>query len=288
MLEHWKVATALAAALAAAAFAAGAAAAGGGVGPGVLVGWDGLLAPDGKTRLVALMSDGTTTLARIRVHGGRVVRWGGVQGDVGIPLVAYDGSSGALSADGRRLVLASFTSPPEAGAQTEFAVVDARTFRVRDRIMLDGAFSFDAISPDGRYLFVTEYLPSEAPPGPYRIRVADLRTARLLPGAIVDRDEPGAMQGEPVTRLAGPGGRWAYTLYASRGGHHFLHALDTVRRVAVCVDLPWHRVAAKLVHRVRMRQASATQLELYQPGRGRLAAVDTRSFGVVASAEPAA
>jgi hypothetical protein len=32
--------------------------------------------------------------------------------------------------------------------------------------------------------------------------------------------------------------RWAYTLYGRASGGPFVHALDTVRRRAVCVDLP--------------------------------------------------
>jgi hypothetical protein len=60
----------------------------------------------------------------------------------------------------------------------------------------------------------------------------------LLPGAIVDPAEPDErMQGSPVSRVAGADGRWAYTLYAGNE-EIFLHALDTVRGRAVCVDLP--------------------------------------------------
>jgi hypothetical protein len=49
------------------------------------------------------------------------------------------------------------------------------------------------------------------------------------------------MNGLPITRATGPEGRWEYTLYAG-GEHPFIHALDTVRRTSVCLDLP-HRVA---------------------------------------------
>jgi hypothetical protein len=44
------------------------------------------------------------------------------------------------------------------------------------------------------------------------------------------------MTGVPVTRVAGRDGRWAYTLYQSPE-HPFVHALDTERRTAVCIDL---------------------------------------------------
>ncbi len=48
------------------------------------------------------------------------------------------------------------------------------------------------------------------------------------------------MRGLPITRSTGPGGRWEYTLYAG-GEHPFIHALDTVRRSSLCLDLP-HQV----------------------------------------------
>jgi hypothetical protein len=54
---------------------------------------------------------------------------------------------------------------------------------------------------------------------------------------VVDPDEPDeAMKGIPVTRIADAEGRWAYTLY-DNGRHSFVHALDTSRRTAVCIDL---------------------------------------------------
>jgi hypothetical protein len=46
------------------------------------------------------------------------------------------------------------------------------------------------------------------------------------------------MRGNPLTRTTSPGGRWAYTLYDGAGGTPFVHALDTSRRTAHCIDLP--------------------------------------------------
>ena len=45
------------------------------------------------------------------------------------------------------------------------------------------------------------------------------------------------MGGQPVVRASSAAGRWAYTLYARRGDELFVHALDTVKREAFCVDL---------------------------------------------------
>ena len=47
------------------------------------------------------------------------------------------------------------------------------------------------------------------------------------------------MAGFPQTRATSPDGRWAYTLYepAERDHPAFIHALDTKRGTAVCIDL---------------------------------------------------
>ena len=75
----------------------------------------------------------------------------------------------------------------------------------------------------------------------YRVRAYDLTVNRLVAGAIVDKSEPGeAMTGSPVARTMSADGSWAYTLY-QRGGNAkpFIHALDTVHRIAFCLDLAW-------------------------------------------------
>jgi hypothetical protein len=47
------------------------------------------------------------------------------------------------------------------------------------------------------------------------------------------------MQGMPISRTTSTDGRWVYTLYANPGGYGFVHALDTVNRLAHCVGVPW-------------------------------------------------
>ena len=69
------------------------------------------------------------------------------------------------------------------------------------------------------------------------MRAYDLRAGRLLAKPVVDPDEADEpMYGVPVTRVPSPDGRWQYTLYQS-AEHPFVHALDTARRTAVCIDL---------------------------------------------------
>ena len=241
---------ALGALAAAAAFAAAAGGAGGGPSPGVQVGWDGLAAPNGKFRFVALAAGRTTVVAKVRIRGGRVVQYGYVKGVYGIPQVAYDGSTGGLTRDGRTLVLASISQTVGPGAVSRFALVDTRRLRLRDVIRLRGAFSFDALSPDGRTMYLIEYLSQQYPR--YRVRAFDLGAKRLLARIIFDfRLGNGPMRGQPVTRATAPAGDWVYTLYTRQGASPFVHALDAVRARTVCIDLPWQGSQQKL-WRLRM------------------------------------
>ena len=63
-----------------------------------------------------------------------------------------------------------------------------------------------------------------------------MHAQNLVADPVVDPNEPEPMTGVPVTRTSSLDGRWAYTLYDSQE-HPFVHALDTARRTAVCIDL---------------------------------------------------
>jgi hypothetical protein len=189
--------------------------------------------PGGELRYTTERAGHDTRLIESARYGGPL-RGRRLQGSFSIPAVAYDGSPSGLSADGRTLVLISpRTRYPR--KRTTFAVVDARRLAVRRIIGLKGDFSFDALSPDGRTMYLIEY--SRRDFSNYAVRAYDIRERRLLREPVVDPDEAGEpMTGVPVTRASSLDGRWAYTLYQSIE-HPFVHALDTERRTAVCIDL---------------------------------------------------
>jgi hypothetical protein len=206
----------------------------------------GIVEASGSARLAALPTPRGTVLTRSQIHGGRVLRAAVLKGFFGIPVVAYDGTSGGLSADRSTLVLTS----PFAHRHSTFAVVDARRFELRRTIKLRGVWGFDALSPDASTLYLIRT--SLRNPSRYAVRAYDLRAGRLLPEPVVDPSEPDEpMRGVPVTRVTGPGGRWEYTLYTG-GEHPFVHALDTVRRESVCIDLPERIARARWIWRARL------------------------------------
>jgi hypothetical protein len=202
-------------------------------------GAQGVVEQTGGDRFTAHPLATKTVLTRSQTRGGRVLRASILDGRWGVPVVANDGTSAGLSADGTTLVLTRIARAYPR-RRTTFSVVDTGPLAVRDTIELDGEWSFDALSPDGRWLYLIEQL-SPRDRTRYAVRVYDLAGGRMLPDPVVDPSEPDEpMRGLPITRATGPGGRWEYTLYAG-GEHPFIHALDTVARTSLCLDLP-HRV----------------------------------------------
>ena len=245
--------------------------------PGLDYGWEGVRATSGDVRYVTLGTPKSTIVAAISVRGGRVLRSRAVRGFYGVPLVAYDGTTSGLSGDGRTLVLGTYGPLPGDSGTTRFLALRSKTLKPYRLVELRGSWSFDALSPDGKKMYLVEHI-STGPSPKYKVRVYDLAAGRLLPNAVIDRLVSKAiMGGQPVTRATTPDGRWAYTLYARVRGKPFVHALDTARRQAFCIDLPLKLgEAAQMRLRLRLsRDALAVRL-----GKEQLATVNARSFVV--------
>lgn len=189
----------------------------------------------GSIRYAALPAGHGTLIEKLALNGGRPLRFHYFKAPAGVPMVAMDGTAGGLSHDGGTLVLGRpRDSYPE--RRSTLYVLNARHLNVRRSISLAGDFSFDAISPDGRTIYLTQL--SRRSFTHYAIRAFDTKTWRLLPKPVVDREEPDeAMAGLPFTRVTSPDGRFDYTLYVG-DDKPFIHALDTVGRSAKCIDVP--------------------------------------------------
>jgi hypothetical protein len=244
--------------------------------PGLAYGWPGVASSD-DVHYVTLGPSKWTVVAAI--HGnGRVARTGTLRGFYAIPLVAYDGTTGGLSGDGESLALGSYGPRPGEPGKTRFVVVNTKSLTVRRTFLLDGAWSFDAISPNGSTLYLTEHLRAGDDPL-YRVRPLDARTGRLQ-APIVDRlEDEEEMDGVPFARAASADGRWAYTLYARRGAHPFVHALDTAKREAFCIDLPL-RLGYNQQTALRLKLGAAHTLSVRLYSGRQLATVDTGTWKV--------
>jgi hypothetical protein len=236
----------------------------------------GVTVPTGTARYVTLPAGHSTVVARVRRNGGRIIRSRLLPGTFTIPAVAYDGSGGGLSADGRTLVLITpRTSFPR--ARTALLVLGARSLATRAAIRLRGDFSFDAISPQGRLAYLIQYTnPRDATR--YLVRAYDLVHGRLLQAPVIDPHERGEkMRGNPLSRAVSPDGRWAYTLYDGAGGTPFIHALDTSGRTARCIDLD-DLAAGAYLWRLRLAISRDGRTLAIRDGKERELLVDTRTF----------
>jgi hypothetical protein len=204
--------------------------------------------------------------------GGAVRSSRALRGFYGVPLVAYDGTAGGLSRDGKQLVLVWPGSGPS-HQQTRFVVLDPRTLKVRMRLALTGNFGFDALSPDGALMYLIQIAGAS-----YVVRVLNLDTGHFYKGTIVDRREPGEkMNGIPLTRIGSRDGSWAYTLYMRGEKSPFVHALHTTKREAFCIDVPL-QVRQEELQRVRMRLGDGKLLVKLRSRT--LATIDTQTFEV--------
>jgi hypothetical protein len=231
----------------------------------------------GELRYTAARADGKTTVRAIR--DGRVVASARFEGAYGIPAVTLSLKGGGVSPDGRLLVLAE---PPVSfqslRRESRFLVLSAPALRLKATVVLRGEFGFDAISPDGRTLYLIHHAHS-GDLFRYAVRAYDLRTKRLG-GAIVDKREPDeAMRGVPVARTEAPRGVWVYTLYDGMG-HPFVHALNAVKREAFCIDLPRFGETLNLWTLRLVLSADGRELVLRTPSGETLATIDTETLDV--------
>ena len=228
---------------------------------------------NGNGRLVALPTAHGTAVARL---GEVVYASTRLDGRYTVPVVALDHTAAGLSTDGSTLVLINprRTFPR---ARTSFVVLDATTLRTRSRIVLEGDFSFDALSPDGTRVFLIHYL-SRRDPTRYEVRALDVPSGRLLPTPIVDKSEPDErMAGLPITRETSADGRWAYTLYDGAGHEPFVHALDTVNGEAHCIDLEM-LAGRQDLYDLRLGQGPRHSGLAVLDGAEKLTVIDTVSF----------
>ena len=257
------------------------------VGAGVALGvgpWPGLAtgvrSPDGQLRYTAARSEAATVVRAVRLgSGAAVVAKVTLDGAWGIPAITSTGVAGGLSPDGRTLVLSEPATYSGLRSTSKFLVLSTRTLAVEKTIALPGEFGFDALSPDRRTMFVIQHR-KRADLVAYVVRAYDLASDRLLPGTVVAKGETGSMRGYPVSRATGNRGSWVYTLYNRGNGAPFIHALNTVRRSAVCIDLP--DVAERDVWTMRLALTPDGRRLLVRSGEGQaLARVDTKTLRVL-------
>jgi hypothetical protein len=227
-------------------------------------------------RYTATRTAGSTTVRAIR--GGEVDASKTVAGSFGIPAVTSTGLAGGLSPDGRLLVLAEPPTYQGLRSTSKLAVLTTTPLALRSTISLRGEFGFDALSPDGRTLYLIQHK-SSANLVAYQVRAYDLSAATLLNRVIVAKGESSTMSGYPVARSTSTGGTWVYTLYMRQSGATFVHALNTPQRFAICIDLPWKPAGGNAWQGRLVLSPGSHSLVVRSNGRA-VATIDTKTFRV--------
>jgi outer membrane protein assembly factor BamB len=186
---------------------------------------------------------------------------------------------GGVSPTGRWLALSSEGVPV-----TRVRLIDTHGWRPVDTLQLAGRFEVDAVSADGRALFLIQHLTNEN----YLVWLYDRRTGRLSqPGETQPKARPEVMTGYAWGGVASRDGRWLLTLYLNTQRNvAFVHALDVQRRRPLCIDLPSGsgRVDA-LEHYSLALAPNGRTLLAPNPALGVVAEVDLRKLRVVRTGE---
>lgn len=221
---------------------------------------------------------GGNTVVKQQQAGARAVPVLRIRGRYGVPGVDYNGTLTGLSADGRTLILAQIAT--SVTHSTRLLVLATNPLRILTRLTLPGWSIVDAISPDGRWLYLIHYA-SPTNPTNYDVLAYDLPAHRLLPQPVVDpRERDEKMTGIPITRVMSAGGRWDYTLYLRPSGVPFIHALDTTHHRAVCIDLrPLANIDISSAHLVLLPGGTTLRVDGVFSNE---VSVDTRTFKVSA------
>ena len=185
-----------------------------------------------------------------------------VPGRWALPVVAARDLLGGASADGTALALV-----PATKGRTDvsrFLVVrrDAtKTVTAKAKtVSLKGEWNFDALSVDGRTLYLTESVGR----GRYWVRAVDVATSRagdpivtksITPTSVEVEDGP--MAGRPMDRVVTTDGRTVFTLYAGPS-YPFVHALDVANGGALCYELIGIPVATTPRLRLRFGQVAGS------------------------------
>jgi len=192
----------------------------------------GTLLPD-RSRYWTVETGDRTTVRGIDPATGLDQVSFGIDGRWSVP-AAYGPAPSGLSANGKWMVLAAPPVPVSgSGMLNRFAVVDLTQRRIDHIVNANGDVGFDAVSDDGKNLYLVEHL---VPAPHYAVRVASFNGTGLLGGVLgqIKTAEPEVMNGLYHASVA-VGADWFLSLYSNPVHGPFIHALNTTQLYAQCI-----------------------------------------------------
>lgn len=191
---------------------------------------------------------------------------------------AYGPAPSGLSANGKWMAL---VAPPTAltggGMLNRFAIVDLAQKRIDRIVNANGDVGFDALSDDGRNLYLIEHL---VPAPRYAVRVASF-SGGLVGGVLgqIKTAEPEVMNGLYHASVA-VGADWFLSLYSNPLRGPFIHALNTTQLYAQCIlNMPDVPVALRPAWSMLLDSAHAKLYAVNGSG-GVVSEVDTTALTV--------
>jgi len=183
-----------------------------------------------------LYSISNRTLHDIDPQTGNILRDSRLPGTFLLPPATSSGLPGGLSQNGRWLVVQAFNDIPDGPpTATHMLLFDTTYSKPPVPIELDGFFEFDAVSNDGKRVFLIEYVSTSI----YRVRFYDVAAAQLDKNVVFDKsDGTDAMSGLRLSGVPSPDGQWLFSVYAREHASPFVHALNLDSSIAFCLDLP--------------------------------------------------
>ena len=189
----------------------------------------GTPASDWSRYYIVTQLSGSAQLKAIDPASGRTIAQATIPASYSLPDIASQGPTAGISPNGQWLALT------QKGTSTNFLVGSSSLTDSFKTIHVNGDFVFDALSNDGKSLYLIQKMTD---PNHYQVRLYDVAADALMPQPVVDKREPN----EPMNGIRGDSaadstGNYVYTVYIRDGGP-FIHALPLDEPIAWCVDLP--------------------------------------------------
>jgi len=253
-------------------------------------GRDAVASADGARLYASSVAHGRTTIRTIDAATGSMISTRSVRGRLQARVVSSSGTRVALT---EPLAPGADAWTPVPRTRTEIVVAGPDRGSPVDRYHLAGNFEPEAFSSDGRWLFLIEYQPADAPEL-YRVTMLDLRGGTVLPAFGPAKSPTEAMPGTRLEQVPAVDGSQLFTLYTSeRPGFaphdapvpanaivSFIHVLSLADGWAHCVTLPkafWHQPASAEAMAVSPDGAT---LYLVDADKGLLMTMDTATLQV--------
>jgi hypothetical protein len=194
------------------------------------------------------------------------------------PPATYGPAPSGISRNGKWMILVAPKTTTGSAIVNRIAVVDLARRTIDRVITAVGDLSFDAVSDDGRNVYLVEHL---VPSPRYVVRVASFQGSGLADGVLgqIKTAEPEVMNGLYHASVA-VSGDWFLSLYSNPTRGPFIHALNTTQLYAQCIlNMPDVPIALRPAWAMVLDPNHPTLYAVNGPG-GAVSEVDTMGLRV--------